>query len=201
MEKLVVKEMAIFSGVFLLCLFVASLTNPSSTIKFPLSPQRAVWPAHQNKNQQIDGPRKLIDTKVDGPNTSQMVWDPWSFTHVTHGILGYLIFRAICYFAKLRPKKYVAKAFLIMFGVELSWEMIENSNFVVNRYRKTYREYKGDSSVNSLGDIFSCLAGFFMASWNVKVALVYILVSEILLWPNGLIGGIASALHPPKAAK
>lgn len=83
---------------------------------------------------------------------------------------------------------------MIMFGVELSWELIENSNFIVKRYRKSFRNYKGDSLVNSLGDIFSCMTGFFLASWNMNVAIVYIFVSEILMWPNGLIGGISSAI-------
>ena len=184
MNKQLQRQMGIVAGVFLVCILLAAFTNPSSIIQLPRSPQRAVWPK----------PRKLIDTHVDGPNTSQMVFDPWSFTHVTHGILGYLLFRAICYFANLRPNKYVAEAFMIMFGVELSWELIENSNFIVKRYRKSFRNYKGDSLVNSLGDIFSCMTGFFLASWNMNVAIVYIFVSEILMWPNGLIGGISSAI-------
>ena len=61
-----------------------------------------------------------------------------------------------------------------------------------NQYRKAnqFETYSGDSLVNSLGDITSCLFGFLIASISPAAAIAYIGVSETLLWPNGIIGGI-----------
>ena len=186
----VVKLMKIFTMAFVASILLASATRPSRTFQLPWSPRRGVWPE----------PRKLIDKNVDGPNTSQMVFDPWSFTHVTHGVLGYVLYRGICRVLKVTANDcatHASKAFAVLFVLELVWEMVENSNYVVDRYRKSYRKYKGDSLVNSLGDIYSCLLGFFMASWNMEVALFYVFASEYLLWPNGLIGGVSTVFNPP----
>ena len=190
----VVKLMKIFTMAFVVSILLASAARPSRTFQLPWSPRRGVWP----------DPRKLIDKNVDGPSTSQMqmVFDPWSFTHVTHGILGYFVY---LFFVKTRQKMgrargvpEMADAFFMVFVLELVWELVENSNYIVDRYRKSYREYKGDSLVNSLGDIYCCLFGFFLAAWNTNVAIIYILLSEILLWPNGLIGGVSTVFKPPK---
>lgn len=45
------------------------------------------------------------------------------------------------------------------------WEVFENSDFIINRYRTETAAlgYQGDTVVNSLGDILCCVLGFIIA--------------------------------------
>ena len=48
---------------------------------------------------------------------------------------------------------------------EAGWEVLENSNIIIDRYRKTMAEsYDGDSVVNSMSDISFAIIAFFLAS-------------------------------------
>lgn len=49
--------------------------------------------------------------------------------------------------------------------VEASWEVFENTNFIIDRYRSTTAAlgYTGDTVVNSFGDTLCCLVGFMIA--------------------------------------
>ena len=92
-------------------------------------------------------------------HNSQHAIDPYSFTHVLHGMLEFwligLIFR----------KMPIAWRFVLAIFVESSWEVIENTNHVINRYRETTisLDYFGDSIVNSIFDIVCCGLGFWIS--------------------------------------
>ncbi len=48
--------------------------------------------------------------------------------------------------------------------VEAAWEAVENSDFVIRRYREAGAlGYFGDTIVNSLGDLAMCGVGFVLA--------------------------------------
>ncbi len=60
--------------------------------------------------------------------------------------------------------------------LEMGWELVENSPWVIERYRQNTSslDYNGDSILNSLGDTASAVAGFVFASrfgWKASVAL------------------------------
>ena len=57
------------------------------------------------------------------------------------------------------------RAFLLALTVEASWEILENSSFIIDRYRDTTvsLDYYGDSIVNSLSDILAMVFGFSVA--------------------------------------
>src|SRR5436305_10978670 len=82
----------------------------------------------------------------DSPQTSQMLADWYSLSHIVHGLLFYA---ALWLVARRWP---VERRFLIAMLVEAGWEVIENTPMVIDRYRATTAAlgYTGDSVINSL---------------------------------------------------
>lgn len=95
----------------------------------------------------------------DSPRTSQMLADWYSFSHVVHGLLFYA---GLWLVARRHP---VELRFVAALLIEASWEVIENTPFVIDRYRATTAAlgYTGDSIVNSLSDIVMMAIGFLVA--------------------------------------
>jgi hypothetical protein len=95
----------------------------------------------------------------DSPKTSQMLLDWYSLSHVVHGLLFYallwLVFRRW-------PASW---RFLAALVIECSWEVVENTPFVIDRYRETTAAlgYSGDSIVNSVSDMLMMCIGFLAA--------------------------------------
>jgi hypothetical protein len=93
---------------------------------------------------------------INSAHNSQHLADPYSFTHILHGIGFYwllvLLFRRMDWKGKL-------KAVVVL---ECFWEAVENSTYVIERYRETTIAlgYEGDTIVNSLSDVGMCVAGF-----------------------------------------
>lgn len=111
-------------------------------------------------------------------HNSQHFFDPYTFTHILHGVLYFWIVNLILSDYRLRWK-----FFLVIF-VECAWELVENSNFVIDRYRAATisLDYYGDSILNSLSDVLSCAFGAFLA-YKLKFwrSLAYFVATEILL--------------------
>ena len=94
-----------------------------------------------------------------GPHTSQHLFDPYTFTHVEHG----LVFDAML--RPLAPRLGPDGRMLVAMAAETLWEIAENTQPVINNYRKAAlaRGYEGDSVANSLGDIAACGLGLLLA--------------------------------------
>ncbi len=92
-------------------------------------------------------------------HNSQHVIDPYSFTHVLHGIIEFWLIGLI--FWKMPM---VWRLFLAIV-IESTWEVVENTNYVINRYREATisLDYFGDSIINSIADIACCGLGFAIA--------------------------------------
>lgn len=108
-------------------------------------------------------------------HTSQHLFDPYSFSHFQHGLL---------FFGVLYLLKYPRLEWALI--IETIWEIAENTPWVIARYRAetVSLNYTGDSVVNSLGDLLSCLVGFWIASklsWRASLILYAVIEGGMLL--------------------
>ncbi|WP_424810756.1 DUF2585 domain-containing protein [Roseococcus sp. YIM B11640] len=117
---------------------------------------------------------KLWHGVVVSSENSQHLTDWYTPSHVIHGILFYGVLHLLFPTAGLLPRLALATI------VEAAWEITENTNMVINRYREATiaLDYYGDSVINSVADILAMWVGFWLASrlpvW-VTVALVVVL--------------------------
>jgi hypothetical protein len=95
----------------------------------------------------------------DSPRTSQMLADWYSLSHIVHGLLFY---GGLWLVARRWPAE---RRFLVALLIEASWEVMENTPMVIDRYRATTAAlgYTGDSVLNSMSDIAMMAAGFVAA--------------------------------------
>ena len=135
------------------------------------------------------------------PHTSQHLLDPYSLSHLLHGLIFFGFF---WYF---RDRWALWQRFFFAALVEVAWELFENSPIVINRYRTATAAlgYAGDSVVNSLGDDLCCLLGFLLASrlglW--KSVVLYFAVELLLLaWiRDNLTLNVLMLVYPIEAIK
>lgn len=93
---------------------------------------------------------------------SQHLLDAWSVTHIGHGIF---IYGAVRGFMSTWPFGW---SILITLCIEGVWEIVENSPWIIEMYRRSGdRSYYGDSIVNAVGDLVCCGAAAYATSWFV----------------------------------
>jgi Protein of unknown function (DUF2585) len=116
------------------------------------------------------GSIKLWHGVVLSSENSQHLTDWYTPSHVIHGMLFYAGAWAIGRLVG-RPVP-LGLALLLAVALEATWEIAENTDAVVEHYRKATisLDYYGDSVINSLADILAMIAGFFLA-WRLPVAL------------------------------
>lgn len=127
---------------------------------------------------------------------SQRLFDPYTLTHVAHGIGFYLILWV------LFPKTSLGKRLVMAIALEAGWEIFENTELVIERYRTVTlaRGYYGDSILNVLGDIFVTVAGFAAAArLSLKRTIFIFLLLEmalLFLIRDNLILNILMLIYP-----
>ena len=97
--------------------------------------------------------------------------------------------------------------FLLAMLLESTWEVFENTSFVINKYRTETAAlgYTGDTIVNSLGDLSCALIGFLVARklgfW--RSVIVFLLIEVVLtLWiHDSLLLQILMLVRPVEAIK
>lgn len=136
-------------------------------------------------------------------HNSQHLVDPYSFTHISHGLIFALLFLAIPYTRRLP----FAWRMVPGLAIEALWEIVENTSPVIDRYRESTMAlgYNGDSIGNSLGDIACFLLGFAFATglkWYWSAAL-FLTIEVVLLFTirDNLLLNVLMLLYPLDAVK
>jgi hypothetical protein len=148
-----------------------------------------------------DGKFGLWEGDIWSSENSQRFADPYSFSHLVHGILFYGFLWLV---ARKLPARY---RLLIALAVEAGWELLENSPLIINRYREATIAlgYTGDSVLNSLSDILMMTIGFLFAArvrtW-ISVAAIVVMEVGCALWVrDNLTLNIIMLVHPIDAIK
>jgi hypothetical protein len=125
-------------------------------------------------------PKHLFTNSFIQKGADKQPFDWYSISHITHGILFYLFFTYLPF-----PEEIKENGFWIALVLEIIWEMFENSNFIINRYRKNarFKNYNGDSLVNILGDTLMSSLGYYFANQVGLYSLIFAVLMEFIFYP------------------
>lgn len=151
------------------------------------------------------GTVRLWHGEVMSSENSQHILDWYSPSHLIHGFLFFALCVLFCRLAGWRMQFFPALTVSTL--IEAAWELVENSNSVIERYRSVTisLDYYGDSVVNSVSDIAMMILGFFLASrlpvWLSVLLVVGMETVTMLVIRDGLLLNIVMLLHPLDAIR
>ena len=127
---------------------------------------------------------------------SQHLTDWYTPSHIIHGILFYAGLWLVM------PKVPVGWRLVVATVVEVAWEIFENTDYVINRYREVTisLDYYGDSVINSVMDVLAMILGYWIAQRApVWVSVVIVIGFEVLttaLIRDGLTLNVLMLIYP-----
>ncbi len=142
------------------------------------------------------GSVKLWHGLASSAETSQHLTDWYTYSHAIHGFGFYLLLWLIA------PGLPIWLRFAIAIGLEVAWEVLENTPFIMDRYRQTAlaRGYFGDSIVNSVSDTLAAALGFGLARllpvWSIVVLVLAMELLALFTIRDNLALNILQLIHP-----
>jgi hypothetical protein len=127
---------------------------------------------------------------------SQHLLDPYSFTHFEHGVVFFALLSVV---ARRTP---VRTRFLAAVTIAGAWEVLENSSFIIDRYRAQTIDagYYGDSILNSLADMGWCALGFCVTAkvrwWASLGIMIAFEIGLALTIRDGLLLNVLMLIYP-----
>jgi hypothetical protein len=97
---------------------------------------------------------------INGSHNSQHFLDPYSVSHFEHGLFFFI------FLWLFRSRLSLSWRLVSAAGIECGWELLENSSFIIDRYRAATisADYVGDSMINSVSDVIFATFGFWVTS-------------------------------------
>jgi hypothetical protein len=142
---------------------------------------------------------ELWHANPSGPETSQHLTDWYTYTHVIHGFGFYLLLRL------LAPRMSFGLLLALAVGLEAGWEIVENTPFVMDRYRQSAlaRGYFGDSVINSVADTLAAGLGVVLARrlpvWSIVALVVAMELFALYMIRDNLTLNIIQLIYPSDA--
>ncbi len=139
---------------------------------------------------------------ASGPEQSQMLADWYSASHLVH---GFLFFGALWLAAGKQIS--VGWRFVIALVFEATWEVIENTPMVIDRYREATVAlgYTGDSILNSASDIAMMAVGFLLARrlplWSTVAVVIALELIPLIVIRDNLTLNVLMLLAPSETIR
>ncbi len=152
------------------------------------------------------GTIKLWHGETVSSENSQHLSDWYSPSHFIHGILFYALLSWLFAGGRFGTLSFGARFNLAVF-LEVVWEIVENTDFIINRYREATiaLDYFGDSVLNSTSDILFMIVGFFVAArlpvWLSVVLVIALELGVGYMIRDNLTLNIIMLLYPVEAIK
>jgi len=139
---------------------------------------------------------KLLHLETMSSENSQHIADWYTPSHLLHGFIFFFVLWLVARRLSFGWRLVIATI------VEAAWEIAENTDAVINRYREVTiaLDYYGDSVLNSVFDILAMVLGFYAARvLPVWASVAIVILAEVIVMAfirDGLALNVIMLLYP-----